>query len=144
MSRHFSDLDSILEFDALNDLWQLVLTFQSPPCWRTTSKASARVIQASLPVNATAAWSTALVTSFFCIGQGRSRSGVKRINYRLAFFLAGFRSRTLAAAGFFFSASILALRASKRLTTFGAGACFAGSIFFPACLRSIRSFKALS
>ena len=34
MSRHFSDLDSVFEFDALNDLWQLVLTFQSPPCFR--------------------------------------------------------------------------------------------------------------
>jgi hypothetical protein len=34
MSRHFSDLDSVCEFDALNDLWQLVLAFQSPPCFR--------------------------------------------------------------------------------------------------------------
>src|SRR5215207_2626328 len=66
---------------------------------------------------------------------GRQPGPAKRINYRLAFFLAGLRSRTLAAAGFFFSASILALRASKRLTTFGAGACLAGSIFLPACLR---------
>jgi hypothetical protein len=29
VSRHFSDLDSIFKFDALNDLWQLVLAFQS-------------------------------------------------------------------------------------------------------------------
>ena len=34
MSRHFSDLNSVLEFDALNDLWQLVLAVQSPPCFR--------------------------------------------------------------------------------------------------------------
>ena len=25
MSRHFNDLNSVFEFDALNDLWQLVL-----------------------------------------------------------------------------------------------------------------------
>ena len=34
MSRHFSDLDSVFKFDALNDLWQLVLAFQSSPCFR--------------------------------------------------------------------------------------------------------------
>ena len=34
MSRHFSDLDFVLEFDALNDLWQLVLAVQSPLCFR--------------------------------------------------------------------------------------------------------------
>ena len=33
MSRHFGDLNSVFEFDALNDLWQLVLAFQSPPCF---------------------------------------------------------------------------------------------------------------
>ena len=33
MSLHFSDLDSVLEFDALNDLWQLVLAVQSAPCF---------------------------------------------------------------------------------------------------------------
>jgi hypothetical protein len=27
VSRHFGDLDPIFEFDALNDLWQLVLAF---------------------------------------------------------------------------------------------------------------------
>ena len=34
VSGHFSDLDSVFKFDALNDLWQLVLAFQSPPCFR--------------------------------------------------------------------------------------------------------------
>ena len=34
MGGHFSDLDSVFKFDALNDLWQLVLAFQSPPCFR--------------------------------------------------------------------------------------------------------------
>ena len=34
MSRHFNDLDSVFEFDALNDLWQLVLASQSSPCFR--------------------------------------------------------------------------------------------------------------
>jgi hypothetical protein len=33
VSRHFSDLDSVLEFDALNDVWQLVLAVQSPLCF---------------------------------------------------------------------------------------------------------------
>ena len=33
MSRHFDDLDAILEFDSCNDLWQLV-ALQSPPCFR--------------------------------------------------------------------------------------------------------------
>ena len=62
-------------------------------------------MQASLPVNATLVRSTALVTSVFCIGQAAAGPAYIRINYRLAFFLAGLRSRTLAAAGFFFSAS---------------------------------------
>ena len=34
MSRHFDDLDSILEFDAGDDLWQLVFSLQSPPSFR--------------------------------------------------------------------------------------------------------------
>ena len=33
MSLHFSDLDSVVEFDALNDLWQLVLAVQTAPCF---------------------------------------------------------------------------------------------------------------
>ena len=32
--RHLGGLNSVLEFDALNDLWQLVLAVQSPPCFR--------------------------------------------------------------------------------------------------------------
>ena len=34
MSRYFDDLDAVLEFDALEDLWQLVFAVQSPPCFR--------------------------------------------------------------------------------------------------------------
>jgi hypothetical protein len=34
MSRHFSDLDSVFEFDALNDLWQLALASSSGACFR--------------------------------------------------------------------------------------------------------------
>ena len=30
MSRHFDDLDAVLEFDASDDFRQLVFTFQSP------------------------------------------------------------------------------------------------------------------
>jgi hypothetical protein len=33
MSRHFDDLDAILEFDALDELWQLIFSFQSLPCF---------------------------------------------------------------------------------------------------------------
>jgi hypothetical protein len=31
VSRHFDDLDAVLEFDASDDFWRLVFTFQSPP-----------------------------------------------------------------------------------------------------------------
>ena len=34
MSRHFDDLNSVLEFDAGDDLWQLVFSLQSPPSFR--------------------------------------------------------------------------------------------------------------
>jgi hypothetical protein len=34
VSRHFDDLDAVLESDALDDLWQLVFAVQSPPCFR--------------------------------------------------------------------------------------------------------------
>jgi hypothetical protein len=34
VSRHFDDLDSVLEFDAGDDLWQLVFSLQSPPSFR--------------------------------------------------------------------------------------------------------------
>ena len=34
MSRHFDDLDAVLESDAGNDLWQLFFSLQSPPCFR--------------------------------------------------------------------------------------------------------------
>ena len=34
MSRHFGDLDAVLECDAGYDLWQLVFALQSPPCFR--------------------------------------------------------------------------------------------------------------
>ena len=34
MSRRFDDLDSVLEFDAGDDLWQLVFSLQSPPSFR--------------------------------------------------------------------------------------------------------------
>jgi hypothetical protein len=37
VSRHFDDVDAILEFDALDDLWQLVFALQSPPCFRGCS-----------------------------------------------------------------------------------------------------------
>jgi len=38
VSRHFDDLDAVLEFDALDDLWQLVFAVQSPPCFRGGSE----------------------------------------------------------------------------------------------------------
>ena len=34
MSRRFDDLDAILEFDASDDLGQLVFALQAPPCFR--------------------------------------------------------------------------------------------------------------
>jgi hypothetical protein len=34
VSRRFDDLDAVLEFDAGDDLWQLVFTLQAPPCFR--------------------------------------------------------------------------------------------------------------
>ena len=34
MSRRFDDLDAVLEFDALDDLGQLVFALQAPPCFR--------------------------------------------------------------------------------------------------------------
>jgi SAM-dependent methyltransferase len=37
VSRHFDDLAAILEFDALDDFWQLVFALQSPPCFRGCS-----------------------------------------------------------------------------------------------------------
>ena len=37
MSRHFGDLDAVLEFDAGNDLWQLVFSLQSPPGFAAAS-----------------------------------------------------------------------------------------------------------
>jgi hypothetical protein len=35
VSRHFDDLDTVLEFDALNDFRQLIFTLQSSPCFRS-------------------------------------------------------------------------------------------------------------
>ena len=34
MSRHFDDLDAVLEFDALDDFRQLIFALQSSPCFR--------------------------------------------------------------------------------------------------------------
>ena len=34
MSRHFDDLDAVLEFDALDDFRQLIFAFQSSPRFR--------------------------------------------------------------------------------------------------------------
>ena len=34
MSRHFDNLDAILEFDALDDFRQLIFAIQSSPCFR--------------------------------------------------------------------------------------------------------------
>jgi hypothetical protein len=53
-------------------------------------------------------------------------------HFWLTLFLAGRRAGVLGAGAFFFSASMLARRASMRLTTCGAGPSFAGSIFSPA------------
>jgi hypothetical protein len=55
-------------------------------------------------------------------------------HFWLARFLAGRRAWVLGAGAFFFPASMLARRASIRLTTCGAGPSFAGSIFSPASL----------
>ena len=35
MSRHFDDLDAVLEFDALDDFGQLIFALQSSPCFRS-------------------------------------------------------------------------------------------------------------
>jgi hypothetical protein len=34
VSRHFDDLDAVLEFDALDDFGQLIFALQSSPCFR--------------------------------------------------------------------------------------------------------------
>ena len=34
MSRHFDDLDTVLEFDALDDFRQLIFALQTSPCFR--------------------------------------------------------------------------------------------------------------
>jgi hypothetical protein len=34
VSRHFDDLDAVLEFDALDNFWQLIFALQAPPCFR--------------------------------------------------------------------------------------------------------------
>jgi hypothetical protein len=46
VSRHFDDLDAVLEFDALDDFGQLIFALQSPPyfcsgLWKETSPALA-------------------------------------------------------------------------------------------------------
>jgi hypothetical protein len=35
VSRHFDDLDAVLEFDALDDFWQLIFALQSSPRFRS-------------------------------------------------------------------------------------------------------------
>src|SRR5260370_27998025 len=68
-----------------------------PPCERTNSNASARVMQARRPVKATVLLSAELPNSIGVIASivalGRSDSP-----YRLAFFLAGRAARVLLAA----------------------------------------------
>ena len=86
-----------------------------PPRWRTTSKALARVIQARRQVKATEllsaelSYSTGVMVPSGILGHGG--------HFWLAFFLAGRRTCVLGAGAFFFPASMLARRASIRLTT---------------------------
>ena len=65
-------------------------------------------------------------------------------HFWLALFLAGRRACVLGAGAFFFSASMLARRASMRLTTCGVGPSLAGSIFSPASFFLSRSISAFS
>src|SRR5260370_35810688 len=100
-----------------------------PPWWRTTSNASARLMQAKRPVKATVLLSAELsnsITGVTAIIALRK----ERLTYRFAFFLAGRRARVLG-AGALFSASTLARRASIRLTTRGGVNSRAGSLFSP-------------
>lgn len=104
---------------------------------RTTSKASARVMHAKRPVKATEHFSAELSTSAGVMTHSAN-------HFWLPLFLAGLRAWTLGAGAFFLSASILARRASIKLTTRGAGPAFAGSIFSPASFFLSRSTSAFS
>src|SRR5262249_61893966 len=76
-----------------------------PPCERTISNASARVMQARRPVKATVLLSAELSNSVTVITPIVAPQ--ERLTYRLAFFLPGRRARVLGAVGFFCSAWLL-------------------------------------